>query len=528
MKDSRKVHEKVDVVVVGSGAAGSIMAAKLAQGGKSVVILEAGPEIKSADMYSSQIWARRLKWGGSPVIEKGAQPIGHGFNAGWGTGGAATHHYGTWPRFHPEDFTIKREHGKWLDWPFDYNELRPYYDRIQREVGLSGDAKAEHWRPAGDPYPMPPMPTFAQGRIISRGFEALGMTTAPTPLAINTEPYNNRPPCIWDGWCDAGCPIGALANPLQVYLPQATRAGASIRHGACVTRVLTDSSGARSTGVEYRDHLGRLHIQLAEAVVMAAFTIQNPRLLLASRSAKHPNGLANSSGLVGKYIQSHTAATIFGLFDEDTQNYMGVSTGQLINQDGYKQKRKPGGAFGSYQWTIGNAKKPNDLAGIANTRIDLFGDDLHRFMARAARGLASMTSVIEDAPVLENRLRLSAKTDRWGVPLAEVTHNAAPETLALWEYVKREGLEVMKAAGAKDIWLGGYGALHLAGGTIMGKRAADSVTNSFGQTHDVPNLVIAGAGLFPTSGGVNTTYTIHAVSLRSAEHMLANWSEIIS
>lgn len=526
MANSPKIHEKVDVVVVGSGAAGSVMAAKLAQGGKSVVILEAGPEIKSEDMHSSQIWARRLKWGGSPVVEKGDQPIGHGFNAGWGTGGAATHHYGTWPRFHPEDFSIKRDHGKWLDWPFGYDELRPYYDRIQREVGLSGDAKAEIWRPAGDPYPMKPMPTFAQGRIITRGFEALGMTTAPTPLAINTEFYNNRPPCIWDGWCDAGCPIGALANPLQVYLPQAFKAGASIRHQSCVTRVLTNRTGSRVTGVEYMDQLGSPHVQPAESVVLAAFTIQNPRLLLASKSAKHPNGLANSSGLVGKYIQSHTAATVFGLFDENTENYLGVSTGQLINQDGYKQKQKKGGAFGSFQWTIGNAKKPNDLAGIANTRRDLFGDDLHRFMGRAAKGLASMTSVIEDAPVRENCVSLSGKKDKWGIPLAEVTHNAAPETYALWEHVKREGLEVMKAAEAKDIWLGGYGALHLAGGTIMGESVANSVTNSFGQAHDIPNLVMAGAGLFPTAGGVNTTYTIHAVSLRSAEHMIDRWSEI--
>ena len=147
-------------------------------------------------------------------------------------------------------------------------------------------------------------------------------------------------------------------------------------------------------------------------------------------------------------------------------------------------------------------------------------------MGRAAKGLASMTSVIEDAPVRENRVSLSEKKDKWGVPLAEVTHNAAPETLSLWEYVKREGLEVMKAAGAKDIWPGGYGALHLAGGTIMGESAANSVTNSFGQTHDIPNLVMAGAGLFPTAGGVNTTYTIHAVSLRSAEHMIDHWSEI--
>ena len=521
-----KIQDKVDVVVVGSGAAGSVLAAKLAQAGKQVVILEAGPKISQGDMYSSQIWARRLKWGGSKVIEKGNQPIAHGINGGWGTGGAATHHYGCWPRFHENDFAVKSQYGKALDWPFDYAELRPYYDRIQKEVGLSGDDKAEIWRPPSAPYSMKPMPTFAQGRVISRGFEKLGMTTSAAPLAINTEVHNGRPACQYDGWCDAGCPIGALVNPQTVYLPMAKRHRAILQHDATVTRVLMNDDETRAVGVEYADSDDNRYVQLADVVVLAAFTIQTPKLLLVSATNKNPHGIANSSGLVGCYIQSHTAATVHGMFDEDTQNHLGVSTGQLINQDGYDEKQKPGNAFGSFQWTIGNAKKPNDFAGIANARFDLFGRELDGFIKRAVKGLASMTSVIEDAPIAANKVSLSTRKDKFGVPLAVVTHNAAPQTLALWEYVKKQGLEVMKQAGATEIWPGGYGALHLAGGTIMGNTAKDSVTNGYGQTHDVPNLFIGGASLFPTSGGVNTTFSIHAVALRTADYIANSWSEL--
>src|SRR5262245_44722555 len=143
--------EKVEVVIVGSGAAGSLLAAKLAQSGKAVVMLEAGPERTLKDLYSSQIWARRLKWAGPPSETGGTDPVAVAFNSGWGTGGAAIHHYANWLRLHPEDFVMQSRFSRGLDWPISYEELRPFYDRIQREVGVAGDAAAEVWRPAGDP-----------------------------------------------------------------------------------------------------------------------------------------------------------------------------------------------------------------------------------------------------------------------------------------------------------------------------------------------------------------------------------------
>jgi choline dehydrogenase-like flavoprotein len=208
---------------------------------------------------------------------------------------------------------------------------------------------------------------------------------------------------------------------------------------------------------------------------------------------------------------------------------MGAFGGQLVSQDGYGKDTHAGaGAFGSYQWMIGQAVKPNDLLGIGTTRPDLFGNDLHDFMRRAARGFASMTSVVEDLPVAANAVRLSDRKDRHGVPLAAVTHTADAASQALWRATLEEGTSVFKAAGATEVWTGPRGPMHIMGGTIMGRDAKSSVTNGYGQCHDLPNLVIAGPGLFPTSAGVNPTFTVHALAARSARHLLTNWSSLLA
>ncbi len=399
--------EKVDAIVVGSGAAGSAMAARLAEGGKKVVLLEGGPMRTAGDLVSSALYARRLKWSGSPVTEEGKDPVGYVFNAAFGVGGAAMHHYAVWPRLHPEDFDMRARYGRGLDWPVQYADLAPYYDRVQTEVGVAGDAAKETWRPQG------------------------------------------------------------------------------------------------------------------------AFAVETPRLLLASANNAHPQGLGNSTGLVGRYITTHTAGLVYGMFDEETEPHRGAFGGQLLNQDSYKKTTHAAqGAFGSYQWMIAQAVRPNDLLGIATTQADLFGAPLLDFMQRAAHGFGGMTAVVEDLPQPQNQVTLQAAKDRYGVPLAKVVHDSHPESVALWRASLVEGKAVLHAAGAHEVWTGPPGRMHIMGGTIMGRTRADSVTNSFGQLHDIPNLVVAGPGLFPTSGGVNPTFTVHALAARSAERMLTHWRAI--
>jgi choline dehydrogenase-like flavoprotein len=516
---------KADVVIVGSGASGSLLAAKLAQAGKRVVVLEAGPELTLDDLYSSQIWSRRLKWGGPVSESSGEHPIALNFNQGWGTGGAALHHYAVWLRLHPEDFAVRTRFGRAVDWPIAYDDLRPFYDRIQAEVGLSGDAAAEVWRPPGAPYPMPPLAVFNQARIVQRGFSQLGLRTAPLPLAINSVEFNGRAPCIYDGWCDAGCPIGALANPLVVYLPEARAAGAEVRHRSFVTRVLTDPAGAHATGVEYYDADGQRRVQPADLVILSAFAVQNPRILLNSATASHPNGLANSSGLVGKYVTAHLSTNVFGLFAEETQNYFGVTGGSLLSQERYA-KDPAKGYLGSSQYVIANALKPTDLLGIAGGRPEIFGEDLHVFLRTASQHLATMTVFSENLPALHNEVVLSDHRDTYGLPMARVVHAYGRDDLACFDAAVAQGHEIFAAAGAYEVWDAGRHNAHMLGGTIMGRAAASSVSNSYGQTHDIRNLFIAGSGLFPTCGAVNPTFTIYALALRTADYLLAEWSAL--
>jgi choline dehydrogenase-like flavoprotein len=518
----------VDVIVVGSGAAGSNMAARLAEGRRKVVILEAGPVRSAKDLVSSTLHARRIKWTGPPVLDEGSNPVGFVFNSGFGTGGSAMHHYAVWPRFHPEDFEMHSRHGRGLDWPLNYDDLSRYYDQVQAEAGVSGDAAREVWRPPGAPYPMPGVPVYPQGEVIARGFAKLGKRVAPLPLAVTTTNYNGRPTCLWDGWCDSGCPIGALANPLTIHLPRAQKAGAVLINNAAVTKILTSPDGTRAVGVEYARADGSKVVLNAKVVVLAAFAVQNPRLLLASATDKHPQGLGNSSGLLGRYIMTHAAGLVYGLFDEATRPYMGAFGGQLVNQDSYpKTTHANSGAFGSYQWMIAQAVKPNDLLGISTTRADLFGAPLHDFMKRATHGFAGMTAVVEDLPVADNRVTLTGSPDVNGVRIARVVHDTHPDSVALWKAALVEGKEVMTAAGAREVWSApAAGSMHIMGGTIMGGSPASSVTNSYGQLHDVPNLVVAGPGLFPTSAGVNPTFTVHALAARSAEQLLLKWPQI--
>jgi choline dehydrogenase-like flavoprotein len=283
------------------------------------------------------------------------------------------------------------------------------------------------------------------------------------------------------------------------------------------------------TGVEYYDVKKEKQVLEASVVVLAAWSAQNPRLLFNSVSDKHPKGLANGSGILGKYLTAHFFSNTSAIFEEDLQPYMGTIGAQYFSYDRYdKNAHKDKGAFGSTFLIAGSAQKYSALIGVANARVDLFGAELAAFMKRAARGYTRLTAFAEEMPSIENRVDPASDKDEFGMPLGKITHSFNDDAVALFNANFEEGLAIGKATGAKEVWSdrGAMPTIHLMGGTIMGKSSADSVTNSYGQTHEIANLWIAGPGIFPTSGAANPTYTIFALSLRGAEHLAGNWSAV--
>src|SRR5437868_2839728 len=177
---------KVDAVIVGAGASGSVFAATLAKAGKKVVVLETGPDWQLSDLVSSDLWGRRIKTAGAPFLLEGKNPFGYSYQSGWGVGGAALHYFANFPRLLANDFKMKSEHNRALDWPIDYRDVAPYYDKVARDVGVAGDAKAEElWRPAAEAYPMPPMQTFRHGEVWLKGFESVGIRMVPAAVRLN-------------------------------------------------------------------------------------------------------------------------------------------------------------------------------------------------------------------------------------------------------------------------------------------------------------------------------------------------------
>ncbi len=330
-------NEKVDVVIVGAGASGSVFASVLAKAGKKVVLLDNGPDWQLTDLISSDIWGRRIKPAGPPVLLEGKNPFGYVGQAGWGVGGAALHYFANFPRYLPTDFKIKSEHNRAHDWPISYEDVAPFYDKVAADIGVSGDAKAEErWRPAGAPYPMPPMKTFPERRSLAQGRrgERHPFRAGRGRHDLDRIQGPRRPASMTAG-ATVGCPTGALANPVVTYLGEARKANAEVRALSHRHARSYQPDGTRVTGVEYYDAKKQKQVQEASVVILAAWSAQNPRLLLNSATDKHPNGLANSNDLVGKFMMTHHIAGTWALFDEDITPHMGTVGAQFMSYDRY-------------------------------------------------------------------------------------------------------------------------------------------------------------------------------------------------
>ena len=513
---SRRAAPAVDVVVVGAGACGSLIASELARRGVSVVVLEAGRRIASStDLQNSEanggkiLWSEPRNWIGKDFVMP---------KAGTGVGGGTLAWLGVMPRFHREDFRARSLEGVGEDWPIGYDDLRPYYARVEREFGVAGECGP--FAPEQYELPMPPHRMNWHGEVLARGARKLGARPFAPPVAINSEARDGRPACTYCGWCGSGCATDAKATAANTYLAWAERAGARVISEAFVHRVTYDAGRGRVTGVEYLDSERREHRIEARLVVLAAHAMENPRLLFLSANATFPQGLANSSGCVGKNFMSHPTWQVFGTFDEPVHAFKGMQMGHVMVQDYYKSDPQRGCARGfvliSYMMT------PATYANLSGTFVGAeLKEFLHEFPHTAAwwahaEGLPSESNAVTLDPDLR---------DARGLPTTRVTYEWGDNDVRLAAAARDKAAEMMHASGARKVRIGlNYGA-HAMGSCRMGRDPQRSVVNEFCQSHDVPNLYIADTSVFVTGSGVNPTLTAMAIASRASEHIAANARE---
>jgi choline dehydrogenase-like flavoprotein len=513
------MREHVEVVIVGAGAAGAVLAKEIAEAGIRVLVLEAGPHWSpEADFVSDELAARKLYWT-EPRVTAGDDPIELGGNVtGRGVGGSTVHYSMVALRMHESDFRVRTTDGIADDWPLTYEELEPYYDRVETELGISGPVTWP-WGPRRrGPYPYREHPLNGVAQLFARGCDRLGIRWAPAPIATISAPKGDRPPCVYRGFCIYGCSTNAKSSALVTYIPKAIEAGAEIRADAMVTRIELDERG-RARDVVYRrtgpDGSTTEESVQADLVILSAYSIETPRLLLGSAQRGHPDGLANSSGLVGRGLMVHSANIAFGRFPELVYQYKAPPT-LAVSQDFYETDRARGFARGYTLEPIGPF--PIAFARMAAAGLGIWGNELREFMFDANH-YAGWGIVGESLPDDRNRVTLDPEVrDERGQPVARVTFGWGDNDRRMIDHGVDKATEILEAAGAEATW-SVEDTAHLLGACRMGSDPTTSVVDRWGRSWDVPNLFICDGSVFVTSSGVNPSLTIQALAARTAAYI---------
>src|SRR5690606_7146493 len=399
-----------DVCIVGAGAAGGGLADICARAGLKVVVIEAGPFWDpERDFASDELAMERLGWQDTRITS-GADALEFGRNnSGRGVGGGTTHFTGVFLRLHESDFMTYTMDGVGVDWPLRYEDLAPYYDWIDRDIGVSGPRHFP-WGPFRGPYPLPERePISANAQVFRRGCEALGFKSAVAPLAIVNSPFNGRPPCINRGFCNQGCKPNSKFSTLIHHIPRALRHGAEVLSDCMVTELTLDRKEERVTGVVFH-HGGAAYRQRARVVVLSTFVVETPRLLLNQTSRRFPHGLANTSGWVGKAIMPHSGHDVYARFEEEIRLYKGTPV-LAVTQDFYETDPERGFARG---YTLNaHGRRPVEMAAELATKAGIWGKQLHDIM-RDFNFCASVTLVGEVLPDEANAVTLAEEKDEYG------------------------------------------------------------------------------------------------------------------
>jgi choline dehydrogenase-like flavoprotein len=535
-----KPDETVDFVVVGSGAAGGIIARELSQAGFSVLVFEQGPRLDAGDFEHDELKYAFLHgitnspdtspqtFRSDPAATARRPDHANPLIYARLVGGSSNHFTANFWRFHEVDF---HEHSllgdipgaALADWPISYQDLEPYYTQVEWEVGVSGLAGASPFDPPrSKPYPMPPLPVKSSGVLMEQGARKLGLHPYPSPMAIVSEAYRGRPACVNCGFCIGfACEVRAKSSSLYTMIPEAEATGlCEVRSESYVFHIETNDRG-RVTGVHYFDADKQQHFQGARAVVVSANGAETPRLLLNSKSNRFPQGLANSSGMVGQHLMFNQGAYVHAMFEHELNEYKSVQVTRVLH-DFYNSDPKRGFYGGGgidarmgavpVGWATASGGELPEWGAPLKERLEGFTRSM--MCAGHTTSLAVPTNSVSIDPQLK---------DAWGVPAMRVTYKDHPDDLKIARFMQDRAKDIMEAAGAVKVWRGPiserHGSVHLLGTCRMGNDSARSVVDKYHRAHDVPNLFLCDGSSFVTSGRGQPTLTIEALAFRAAHHM---------
>lgn len=502
------------VVIIGSGSGGGTLGTALAQKGISTVILEAGSRYEIADFVNDE-WASfaQLAWKDMRTTS-GSWRVAHDFPnlPAWivkAVGGSSIHWAGASLRIEPHEFKARTTYGaipgaSLLDWPISRAELDPYYDKAEDRMGVTGT------------HGIARLPGNNNFKVMEAGARKLGYKEVHTGnMAINSAPRDDRASCLQIGFCFQGCKSGAKWSTLYAEIPKGEKTGKlEVRPECHVTRIEHDAKG-KVTGVVYFDKDGKEQRQKARAVCVAGNSIESPRLLLNSASSTFKDGLANSSGQVGRNYMRHTTGSVYGIFEKPVHMYRGTTMAGIIQDEArYDPKR---GFAGGYEFETLSIGLPFMAA-----FLDPGG--WGRDFAAAMDGypnMAGMWIVGEDMPQANNRITVHPdKKDKYGMPVPDVHFDDHDNDNAMRNHAYRQGAALYEAVGATRTFpTPPYPSTHNLGTNRMSADAKDGVVNKHGQTHDIKNLFVSDGSQFTTGAAENPTLTIVALALRQAAYI---------
>jgi len=537
-----KTSDEVDFVIIGSGAAGGILAKELSTNGFRVVVLEQGPYLTESDFSHNEIEIlAQDKLTNHPKLQPNtfrktpdekAKPQ-RALVYGRCVGGTSVHFTANFWRFHEIDFIERSKIGPipgttFTDWPITYADLEPYYTKVEWEIGVSGLAGASPFDPPrSKPYPMPPLPVKSSGVIFERAASKLGWHPFPAPMAILSQPRPGRSACINCGFCLAfGCEVGAKSSSLATAIRMAEKTGrCEIRPNSYVHRIETDANG-RAVGAVYFDEQRNTHLQKAKAVVVCANGAETPRLLLLSANKQFPNGLANSSGFVGKNLMLNSGAISTGVFEHPLNDYKGFAVSRIFH-DFYELDAQKVGFYGG-----GGIDARFDMTPIGFAMGGLppgtprWGKDFKAALSHNFTRTMEIFCHGTSLPLENNSFSLDPDLkDAWGLPALRLTYKDHPDDLKLVNWLNVRAQELLDAAGAEKKWSfparEQQFAVHLLGTCRLGNDSKTSVINADHRTHDVKNLFLCDGSSLVTSGRGQPTMTIEALAFRAADRITA-------